>query len=49
MGTISGFFVEEGSLVSEGELIATINPTEALSRLEELEAKIENKTKTNPN
>ena len=43
MGTISGFFVEEGSRVAEGELIATINPTEALSRLEELEAKIDNK------
>ena len=44
MGTISGFFVEEGSFVSAGELIATINPTDALSRLEELEAKIENKS-----
>jgi len=44
MGTISGFFVDEGSFVSAGELIATINPTDALSRLEELEAKIENKS-----
>lgn len=44
MGSISGFFVEEGSYVTKDGLIATINPTEALSRLEELEAKIENKS-----
>jgi len=40
MGTISGFFVEEGSTVAKGELIATINPTEAIAKLEELQAKI---------
>lgn len=40
-GTISGFFVEEGSTVAQDELIATINPTEAIANLEELQAKID--------
>lgn len=35
-GSITGFFVEEGSLVKQNAIFATINPTEAQGLLEEL-------------
>ena len=41
-GTIATFVVEEGSAVNAGQIIATINPIEAESVLEELEARLSN-------
>ena len=41
-GTISAYLVEEGSIVSEGQIIATINPIEAEGVLEELETRLSN-------
>ena len=42
MGSIANYLVEEGSIVSTGELIATINPIEAEGLLEELETRLSN-------
>ena len=39
-GSITGFFVEEGSLVKQNAILATINPTEAQGLLEELQARL---------
>jgi len=39
-GSITGFFVEEGSLVTQNSILATINPTEAQGLLEELQARL---------
>ena len=41
-GTIANYMVEEGSVVSVGQIIATINPIEAAGVLEELEARLAN-------
>ena len=41
-GTIATYVVEEGSSVTAGQIIATINPTEAEGVLEELEARLSN-------
>lgn len=41
-GTIATYVVEEGSLVTVGQIIATINPIEAEGVLEELEARLSN-------
>lgn len=41
-GTIATYVVEEGSSVSAGQIIATINPIEAEGVLEELEARLSN-------
>ena len=41
-GTIATYMVEEGSVVSTGQIIATINPIEAAGVLEELEARLAN-------
>ena len=41
-GTISAYLVEEGSIVSAGQIIATINPIEAEGVLEELETRLSN-------
>jgi adhesin transport system membrane fusion protein len=41
-GTIATYMVEEGSIVSVGQIIATINPIEAAGVLEELEARLAN-------
>ena len=41
-GTIATYVVEEGSLVTAGQIIATINPIEAEGVLEELEARLSN-------
>ena len=41
-GTIATYVVEEGSLVTMGQIIATINPIEAEGVLEELEARLSN-------
>ena len=41
-GTITTYMVEEGSIVSVGQIIATINPIEAAGVLEELEARLAN-------
>ena len=41
-GTIATYAVEEGSLVTVGQIIATINPIEAEGVLEELEARLSN-------
>ena len=41
-GTIATYVVEEGSLVTVGQVIATINPIEAEGVLEELEARLSN-------
>jgi adhesin transport system membrane fusion protein len=41
-GTIATYMVEEGSSVSEGQIIATFNPIEAEGVLEELEARLSN-------
>lgn len=41
-GTISTYVVEEGSLVTAGQIIATINPIEAEGVLEELETRLSN-------
>ena len=41
-GTIATYMVEEGSVVSNGQIIATINPIEAAGVLEELEARLAN-------
>jgi len=40
--TIATYVVEEGSSVTAGQIIATINPTEAEGVLEELEARLSN-------
>jgi len=41
-GTIATYVVEEGSSVTAGQIIATINPIEAEGVLEELEARLSN-------
>ncbi len=41
-GTIATYMVEEGTVVSSGQIIATINPIEAAGVLEELEARLAN-------
>ena len=41
-GTIATYLVEEGSRVSAGQIVATINPIEAEGVLEELEARLSN-------
>ena len=41
-GTIATYLVEEGSSVTAGQIIATINPIEAEGVLEELEARLSN-------
>jgi len=41
-GTIATYVVEEGSLVTAGQIIATINPIEVEGVLEELEARLSN-------
>ena len=41
-GTIKSYLVEEGSLVTVGQIIATINPIEAAGVLEEIEASLSN-------
>ena len=41
-GSIATYMVEEGSIVSAGQIIATINPIEAAGVLEELEARLAN-------
>ncbi|MDA9053410.1 HlyD family type I secretion periplasmic adaptor subunit [Planktomarina temperata] len=41
-GTIATYVVEEGSSVTAGQIIATINPIEAEGDLEELEARLSN-------
>jgi len=41
-GTIATYVVEEGSSVTSGQIIATINPIEAEGVLEELEARLSN-------
>ena len=41
-GTITTYVVEEGSSVTAGQIIATINPIEAEGVLEELEARLSN-------
>jgi adhesin transport system membrane fusion protein len=41
-GTIATYMVEEGTVVSAGQIIATINPIEAAGVLEELEARLAN-------
>ena len=40
MGTIKSYLVEEGSLVTIGQIIATINPIEAAGFLDEIEASL---------
>ena len=41
-GTIKSYLVEEGSLVTVGQIIATINPIEAAGVLEEIDASLSN-------
>ena len=41
-GTIATYVVKEGSSVTAGQIIATINPIEAEGVLEELEARLSN-------
>jgi len=41
-GTIATYIVEEGTIVSAGQIIATINPIEAEGVLEELETRLSN-------